>query len=194
MINFFDCGPLDGEEIQMFIDGCDYDYHVYAFEAYKPFADNVKERFKNNKQVDVYNYAIGTGKPSKLYLEPTGHGNSIYKTKNNVDPDKFIKVKSIVLSDWIKKNVKSFDTTLNILRFNIEGAELLLMNDIVETGTLFDIYLGSTPDIQKVAEIKAMYLQYTKLLKDNNINVKPFCATISSIDIRQEIYDKLHSK
>ncbi len=190
-VNFFDLGMFDGEETIMFlqdISGFDVDYRVYGFEAYTPFYVNIIEKFKSNDRIEVYNMAISDKNGLiKLFLEKSGQGNSIFKTKNNVNPNNFIEVKSVSFVDWLWENVPDFESHINIIRFNIEGDELLLMNEIIDKGVkdCFNIYLGSHTgvDIKKVLTIKHRYNEYVEKLSKNNIKIYLYCKDLKEKNI-----------
>jgi len=182
-INYFDLGlHKDAAEVDMFISICDknrLDYTVYGFEAHPEYCADLVEKYADNEKVNIFNKAISNKNGTiDLYIaeKNEGEGNSIFKTKNNVNPKNFITVESILFSDWIKKNVPGFETENNILRFNIEGAEWYLVNDLNDNNMLksFKIVLGSKTDIPKVKEISKNINKYEEILKQNKIVIKKF--------------------
>lgn len=192
-INYFDLGLYHGHEIDMFINdisNINCDYSIYGFEAQTDLARSVQQRYNTNKHVHIYNLAIYDKVDRiKLYLSSGrphgGEGNSIYKTKNNVSADSFVYVDSISFVDWVKDHVPDYESSYNILRFNIEGAELPLIMDIIkkEFNQYINLYLGSIPgyDILKVSEIKDQYDSYLNLLKQHNINILPYCYGLTPV-------------
>lgn len=196
-VNYFDLGLFDGEEINMFLNDIkdfNVDVNVYGFEANPLFYEKIKKRFQDNEKIKIYNLAISDKKDKvKLYLEKTGQGNSIYKSKNNVNPNEFYIVDSISFVDWLYEYLPSFVNDINIIRFNIEGAELLLINDMVSKNVVkyFNLFLGSHigVDILKVNEIKQEYQNYIKTLNDNNIKIKLYCKDLKNqnINLKKEL-------
>lgn len=183
ILNYFDLGlHKDAAEIDMFIKVCDENniqYSVWGFEAHPNYCASLVEKYKNNKNVTIINKAIfDKNCILKLYLAPSndGEGNSIFKTKNNVNVEKFIEVEGVLFSEWILNNVSNLETSNNILRYNIEGAEWYLMNDLKNKNLLkyFKIILGSTPDMIKISELKDFIPEYDKLLDMNDIKVHKF--------------------
>lgn len=182
-INFIDLGTHKGEEIEMFLNEVKdkkSDFEIYSFEAMPSTFKKVNSKFMNNGKVRIYNYAISNKKgKTKIYQASSSNGNSIFKTKNNVNPSKFYEVDSISIVDWIKDNIPSYKEDTNILRFNIEGAELLLMRDIVKKDFTqhIDLFLGAKvgADILKCSEISHEYDSYVKLLEENNITIHFYC-------------------
>jgi len=182
MINYFDIGlHKDALEIDMFfksIKGLDIDYRVYGFEAHPEYAKRISEKHKNNDKVHIYNLAIWeTNGILPLYLaNKTGLGNSLFKGKNNVDKKQTIDVQCVVFSEWLKSNADL--DNINILRFNIEGAELYLIKDLISSGIYknIDLYLGDNvgKDIRKCKEIASCCNDYKLMLKEHGINIIKF--------------------
>lgn len=194
MINYFDLGLLHGDEIQIFIDAVgDKPYRVYGFEPNPIYYKKCVKRFKNNINVMIFNIAISDSYDTiKLYLEPSGEGSSIFSDKNNVTKD-FVEVRCINFAPWAYKWIQDGDT--NLLRFNIEGAELKLIQTLIDY-KIHDkfMYLGAEAgaDLLKVESLKVKHPEYMELLKKHNINILPFCSVynrksipINNVDLRK---------
>jgi FkbM family methyltransferase len=200
---YFDLGLFDGKEIDMFLsDVHDLDLdlkevEVHGFEAHGIYADRIADRFADNPNVHIHNRAISDKEETvKLYIERTGHGNSIYPTKNNIDINNYVETKAICFAEWIEDNILDFKDSYNILRFNIEGAEFALFNQLEKKDLLkyFNVVLGShEQDMLKVDELKEHHNEYLELLARNNIKVKPYCFTldfnVSLTKIITELYE-----
>lgn len=196
-VNYFDFGLFDGEEINMFLNDIkdfNVDVNVYGFEANPIFYEKIKNRFIHNNKIKIYNLAISDkNEKVKLYLEKTGQGNSIFRTKNNVDPNNYYTVDSISFVDWLNDNLPNFVNDINIVRFNIEGAELRLINDMISKNVVkhFSLFLGSHigVDILKVSEIQKEYQNYLKTLKDNKIEIKLYCKDLKNenVNLKEEL-------
>lgn len=202
-VNYFDFGLFDGEEINMFLNDIkdfNVDVNVYGFEANPIFYEKIKNRFIHNNKIKIYNLAISDkNEKVKLYLEKTGQGNSIFRTKNNVDPNNYYTVDGISFVDWLNDNLPNFVNDINIVRFNIEGAELLLINDMISKNVVkhFSLFLGSHigVDILKVSEIKKEYQNYLKTLKDNKIEIKLYCKDLKNENVNlKEQFKKILKK
>jgi len=190
-INYFDIGLLDGKEIGWMTDivfpELKTDYSVYGFEACRSSFEKVQQKFSTNPNVQIFNKAVSNKKEKKkLYYGIKSHqGDSLFQSKFNVHNDLFETVDCIVFSDFLK-TVKDFETSFNILRFNIEGAEWYLINDIIDNRLVknFNVFAGDEPgkDIQKVEELKKHYNEYRQLLKDNNIVIIPFAHYETQIE------------
>lgn len=201
-INYFDLGAHVGEEISMFLNevkNSKYQYSVHAFEAHPEYANKLTEKFKSDTNVYIHNFAISSVEQDmqniKLYLASSSEGNSIFSSKFNVSLDNYVDVTGISFVNWIKNNIPDLDVCINILRFNIEGAELLLINDIIDQNFVnkFQLYLGSTPgaDIRKCKEIAHFYDSHINLLTDNNINILPYCHAFNNYNGNIKIIDTI---
>lgn len=182
-INYFDLGlHKDAKEIDMFVDICKKNkikYNVWGFEAHPKYCDFLEKKYENDINIKIINKAISNENGIlNLYISESndGEGNSIFKTKKNVNKENFISVDCILFSDWILKNIPNFKNENNILRFNIEGAEWHLMNDLNDNNMLnfFKLFLGSNTDIPKVSEINKYLPNYLSILKKNNITIHRF--------------------
>ena len=190
-INYFDIGlwsfPHEIEvminEVFPNIDGVTYS--VYGIEANLVFSEKIKCGYKNNQNVKIFNIAISNKKGHEnLYINEALHlpiyaglGNSIFKTKNNVNPNKFYTVESNTFSGFIQDNNIHLDNSINIIKVNIEGAELYLWEDLKHSGLRekFHIFCGAGHDIEKVSELLPMKEYYYTLLKELNITFLRFC-------------------
>lgn len=182
-LNYFDLGlHKDAAEVDMFINICKkngFKYNVYGFEAHPKYCVELSKKYVDDENVKIINKAISnTNGKIKLYIAEgnDGEGNSIFKTKNNVNADNFVEVDAIKFSDWIKENIEDFEHSNNILRFNIEGAEWHLINDLNNVNMLkyFKVVLGSKPDMIKVKELAGNINEYESILRKNNVTVKRF--------------------
>jgi len=151
-------------------------YHIYGFEACKSYAENLKHKYSKNDQVTIIHKAVvDVPQTVKLYYAPNAVGHSIYATKNNVS-SQYEEVEGVVFSDWAKENIPDFETSFNIIKVNIEGAEWPLFNDIVnnDLNKYIKIYCGAGHDVEKIGELKDKVEEYYKLLKDNDIHLHRF--------------------
>ncbi len=99
-------------------------------------------------------------------------------TKNNVSKDTFETVETILFSDWLREKVPDFAESFNILRFNIEGAEWHLINDLAKNDMIknIDIFCGHGDDVKKIGEYKDKVDEYYETLKRHNIKIALFCS------------------
>jgi len=158
-------------------------YNIYGIEAHPKYTEYAKTLFKDYKNIHFYNLAISnkTG-IEKLYLQDGKEngdlGNSIFKTKNNVNKNKFYEVESSTFYSFLLKNNINLENSINILKVNIEGAELYLWENFKEYNLTnkFQILCGyHSHDICKVSELKDYTDYYFNLIKELNINLSHFC-------------------
>jgi len=167
--------------------GKDIELEVFGYEAHPSYVQRLKMLYADeHPYIHIHQAAIcdnhGT---ANLYLSPDtdGEGNSIHSTKNNVIGES-IEVPARRLSDEIMERIvktgKLGDTV--ILRFNIEGAELEMMEDMIRNDTheLIDLYCGAPSDIPKVHAIKHKHQQYRDLLEGAGIQFQKFHAHYDS--------------
>jgi len=199
-INYFDFGLHKGDEVLMFLEAVkplNAPVSVYGFEAHPELAQKASDRYKGSDNIQIINKAISNcNSKVRLYIAEGNkmEGNSIFKTKNNVNPDNFIEVEGVKFSDWIKSNIPNYKEFINVVRFNIEGAEIHLIDDLIESGISehINLYLGSKggEDILKCSEIKHLHGSYVEKLVENNIEVHQFCV-VSTDNISYERIQKI---
>ena len=209
-VNYFDlglgqvnrnhCWELD-QILQFFIKE-NIDYNIYGIEASLYSSLVAKNKYKNNKNVHIYNFAISNNEGQiNLYGTKTGiNGASIYDSKNNVNKNRYEVVEGVRFSTFIKREKIDLENCVNIVKINIEGAEWDFFNNIVENNLVekFDIFCGQGHDVHKIKDfvINGIDKQYMELLKTNNIVLHRFSEwkPERNIDIRKLILDTLISK
>lgn len=178
-VNYFDLGLWKGQEIEHILN-LFKDVTIFGVEANPKFYRSLEEKYKGYKNVNLYNFAIGSQSGvCKLYLEKKwgGIGSSIYPDKNNVAED-YIEVNSIRFSDWYKS--LSVEEGYNILKANIEGAEYDLVLDLDESSLFgeFDLLIGSTDgwmtDMHKVKSLCDKISQVKEILDRNQVTVHSY--------------------
>lgn len=192
-INYFDFGLYDGYELIQVRDILrslqNVTYSMHGFEAHPEYCNSMSGL--NDEFTNIHNVAISDiGGKINLYLADNGEGNSIFKTKNNVDVNSFIEVDAIVFSEWLQSNVSNYKDCINIIRVNIEGAEWCLFNDIInhDIHKYVALFCGTCNDIPKVAELQHLTNEFTKLLSSNKIVIHPYARFAkNSINMRSQI-------
>lgn len=180
-VNYFDLGLYQGIEMEWMVRNIlpqmNVEWEAYGFEAHPTYSCNCCNKFMDLGNVYIHTNAIcDSNKPVKLYLSPNNEGHSIYSTKNNVNPGSFVTVQGIKFSDFLRDHVPNFKDSFNIIKCNIEGAEWMLINDLIENDLLkhFDVYCGKWDDVEKIEELKDKVEQYYKIFEDNGITVHRF--------------------
>lgn len=195
-ITYIDIGlHREAPEIGMMIAICKelgIGYQIYGYEACPDYIPHLKEKYKDDPNVEIKEAAITDHHGvARLYRTDkfNGEGNSIYATKNNVDPERYDEVEARMLSAELDQ-IERHDMT--ILKYNIEGAELNMINDLIRTGKhkLIDLYCGASPDIGKVAEISGELGIYQQMLVDNGINPILFHDTYDT-QFRAQMYRRM---
>ena len=159
---------------------------VIGIEADPEYIPYLKVKYEAYPRVGILNFAIaGKHGTVKLYRSAStdGEGNSIYPTKNNVSREDFVEVQAMPLS-YILRALDPIGYDLKILKTNIEGAELEMIQDLIATDShgLIDIFCGATSDIHKVAELSDQQEQYHQMLKDAGIDWQLFHDTYKPRD------------
>ena len=181
-INYFDFGVYEATEINWMINTFNElgitNYSVYGFEAYPPYFEKLVEKFKDNEKIKILNIAVSdTNDKLKLHLSEKGpEGHSIINTKINLS-SKFVIVDVVDISNWIKNNVADFKDTINIVRMNVEGAEINIFNTLINSGMHKDIsiFCGSLADIHKIGITESQKTEFLNRLNKNNIEVLYLC-------------------
>jgi FkbM family methyltransferase len=198
-VYYFDMGLFQGVELGWMVNsvfpalGIE-NYEAYGFEAFGQYANKLQKKHANNDKVTIIHKAIAENEDkNKLYFANNRLGHSIFSTKRNVTK-KFEEVDGIVFSNWISENIKDFDTSFNILKVNIEGAEWFLFNDLVNSGLHknIDIFCGAGHDVEKVSELSDKVEEYYNLLENNNIFLHRYTEykPHNNADIKQMIREK----
>jgi FkbM family methyltransferase len=197
IVNYIDLGAHTGEEIDIVLK--DYksnnnvDLRIYGIEADSHWSEQLVYRYSDFNEVKIFNYAISnSNEPIKLYLESKRLGSSIFSTKRNVSAE-YLEVQGIPITDFIIKNIPDFKESFNVLKLNIEGAELMVYRNLIANDMLkyIDVFCGHpSHDILKVSELSNYVDEYFSIIKDNSIDIKYLCGEVNtekSINIFNEI-------
>lgn len=178
------------------------EFTIHGFEACRAnFVASVKN-IGMLPGVYLHPMAIGAHEGiCRLYHSVSSDGHSIFDTKNNlVDPaTQFEDVPCMRLSTWIKANVPSFPADINILRFNVEGAEWPLIEDLDQSGLLghFQIVCGACgTDINVVKELSdaGRLQQFLAILTKWNVQQFWFCYdNINDVKSKQVMLERLQA-
>ena len=100
--------------------------------------------------------------------------------------------KGIIFSKWLEKNVPDFKKSFNILRVNIEGAEVHLFEDLIQNDLAkhFDMFCGTGHDVEKISEHSAR--EHYKILEDNNVKMYRFSDW--KPELNDHIFDIIEEK
>jgi len=174
-----DCGANIGKVTSFFHSLGAY---VLAFEPNSHAYEILQEKFKNSNRVKCIPKGV-SGKESsgirKMFLHEHAKkdqvlyssGSSIIKDKKNVDNDNFVEVEMINLCDFLK----AFKKKIKVLKVDIEGAEVELLNDLIDDGLTRDIsYIFVETHEKKTPSLRESTAALQKRIKDekhSNINL-----------------------
>lgn len=118
----FDIGGYEGTWSQKMFDK--YQSNIYIFEPVKAFYDIIKEKFKNNEKVKIFQFGLGA-KNETIEINLDGDGSSHIHKKDSTKET--IEIKSLV--EFIEQN--NLDK-INLVKINIEAAEFDLLDDVLK--------------------------------------------------------------
>jgi len=145
----------------------------------------MNENFEATEIIDCRNYI-------SWYTDPRGPGLiSLPGIQRGKEPT-FEYSKGIIFSKWLKENKIDLENSFNIMKVNIEGAEMHLFEDLVENDLVkhFDIFCGTGNDVEKITEISSD--EYYKLLEENNIKIYRFSDW--QVEKNDSIFDIISEK
>lgn len=131
-----DCGASIGDTIEVFLEKGAV---VHAFEPNPAAVAHLKERFADAKDLTLYQKAVSDKNATASFflhedLGPetlkTANGSSLLDFKGNVDTAAPVEVETIDLAEFLQ----SLDTKVTVLKIDIEGAELEVVNRLLDTG------------------------------------------------------------
>ncbi|WP_214225514.1 FkbM family methyltransferase [Pedobacter sp. B4-66] len=129
-----DCGANIGEVSFPLIDS---GAKLFCFEPHPLAFKKLKQRFENVANASVYDVAVGVYEhKSKLYKHINSDtdelkystGSSLCSFKNNVNSEEYYEINVINLIDFIV----SLSSKVFILKIDIEGAEVELVNHLID--------------------------------------------------------------
>lgn len=166
-LHYIDLGlHTEAREITMMQEACaglPVELHVHGIEANPTYITALRERFAHQPNFHIHCYAITDKEaPVKLYLSEStkGQGSSIFRDKNNVT-DNYVETQGMPLSALIDNGTIPLGD-INVLKYNIEGAEYLLMKDLIgnQMQHVFQLFCGAKPDMHKVESLKHLESTY----------------------------------
>lgn len=178
MLNYFDFGLRDGVELEWMtkaiLPSLKIDkYRAFGVEANPLFIEGCRAKFTDNPRVKIDNFAACDKNESvNLYLSHDLNNHSIYSTSSSVT-DNFRKVPGRQVSKWIKRVAPNLEKEFNILKMNIGGAELDVINDLHKNDLLkhFQIFCGDWSSVNYVSELYDKIYDYEDILDEYKINV-----------------------
>jgi FkbM family methyltransferase len=139
-----DCGANIGKFTRILAAG---GARVYAFEPNPTAFAELQKNTADLPNVTLFNAATTTAPGTvRLYLhkrakqDPLLHSvsSSLLSAKSNINPDDFCDVDSVVLSDFIEE----LGAPVKLLKMDVEGAEVELLNQLLDRGLHKQIVQG----------------------------------------------------
>ena len=138
---FIDLGAYNGDTIKKAISIYpNFDKYI-GFETVPELYKKAKSRFVKDDRVKVYSFAASSSNGvEKFYISKykgkISKGSTLLssKTSNNIKKDKFIKVKTIDFSEFLKENVSEEDEV--VLKVDIEGEEYNLFEYMIKNDSI----------------------------------------------------------
>ena len=167
-----DCGANVGEVSSPLISS---GAKLFCFEPHPLAYQKLKQRFKNSSRVIVYDDAVGIeNHRAKLYKHINSNtdelkystGSSLYSNKSNVDPNDYYEINVINLVEFID----SLALQIFILKIDVEGAEVELVNKLIDKGTYKKIdYIFVETHDKKMPELIVPTKKLRLKIKELNI-------------------------
>jgi hypothetical protein len=162
-ILYFDLGThKEAEELTLMANSilpqrCD-NYVAFGFEASVEFFEHVWQKFGVIDNVNLVNAGLCKTVPSdgkiKLYKDSGGDGvgSSMYRDALG----EYEEVQALRFSDWVRSNNLDLKKSVCLLRMNIEGSEVDVIEDLVDSGLAehVDGYFGMWDDMSKIDRIR----------------------------------------
>lgn len=98
---------------------------IHVLEPLNSYYSKIKERFKSDEKITVYNYGLSS-EEGEFLLNLDNDSSSIYKPGSGVEP---VKMKTFEL--FLEE---SGIDQIDLMKINIEGAEYELLEDIIGKG------------------------------------------------------------
>lgn len=185
VVNYFDMGLCEGEELDQMVSEIlpalgIRQWKAWGFEPCRAFYEPLARKYAGHPDIGIFPLAISDRNgPARLYHSwQSKEGHSLFDSKHNVSKDDFEDVECVLFSDWLVKHVPHFRNAFNIIRFNIEGAEWHLLNDLAARGWIphVAVFCGHGNDVPKIGELRPKLREYYRLLRRHRIRIHLYCS------------------
>ena len=129
------------------------DLQIHGLEAHPDYARECQRLFAGDPRVQIHNFALvgpdHRGSTDALHLDgQKGLGNSLFAARGG----DAISVPAIRLSDFLRINQIVCPGDIVLLRMNIEGAEMQVIEDLATAGMIgqIDGFYGMWDDLYKI--------------------------------------------
>lgn len=124
----FDMGGYDGQFASDFYSK--FLCNIYIFEAHKPFAENIKIRFKRNNKIRVFDYGLAS-EDGYLEISIDSVSSSTFKKTNEMATIALKKASEFINNQKISK--------IDLMKINIEGGEYDLLHHLIDSNKIQNI-------------------------------------------------------
>jgi FkbM family methyltransferase len=126
-----------------------YRCRILVFEPVASFANEIRERFRHNDDIEVCQFGLGARSRTET-IHVCGASSSLYKKKARTEQVRIVDVK-----EWFDVNGTG---SVQLMKVNIEGGEFELLERLIDTGLIAAIehiqvqfhYIG--PDSERQME------------------------------------------
>lgn len=128
----FDIGGFEGDYTDKILKN-NQNVISYIFEPVLSYAQKIKKRFSNNKNVKVFNFGL-SDKNQKLKINIQGDGSSFIREFDSKERVEISEIQDI--HNFIKVNNIS---EIGLMKINIEGSEYPLLERLIETNDILKV-------------------------------------------------------
>ncbi len=151
---------------------------VYAFEPNIYAFDILNKKYETTPRVTCYQKAVSASKSDKkmkLYLHEWSGisevkystGCSLLSDKVNVNEQNYLVVDVVSLCDFIE----SFDKPVKVLKIDVEGAEIDILNEMIDRNVVKDIpYIFVETHEKKIPSLREGTEKLKKRIRDNRLS------------------------
>lgn len=108
---------------------CRYSCNIKVFEPIPSFIKIIKEKFSNNKKLEVFPFGLG-GEDTTLDFGFSDNATSAFISKNPIKAQ---------IRDIFRVYEESGKGQIDLMKINIEGGEYQLLNRMIETGMISNV-------------------------------------------------------
>lgn len=144
-----------------------YNANIFIFEPITIFANNIMDRFKKNKKIQVLPFGIGAKtRFEKISLD--SDASSIVRDASN----KNMEIKIVDIEEWISTNKIS---NIDLLKINIEGGEYETLEKLIE--------------INFIKNIKHLQIQFHDFFPDARCKMEKIRKELAKTHTQHYSYD-----
>lgn len=156
-------------------------FHAYGFEANPAHCEKAKSRFRDYQCVTIINAALvgpdHTSSDVDLYAagpESSGQGDTLFPQRGSRRGYSAIKAPALRLSQFLEEAGVDLTRDVVLLRMNIEGSEVYVLEDLEAAGLLehVDCFYGRWDDPSKIDPALGERLEV--IMSRNKLHTIPF--------------------